>query len=210
MKTSEQIDKISPAIFGLQCALKPIARSKVVSVKGNKASYDFRYAPLDAIMEMLQPLMKDAGLMVVQAVDTDALTTRLMHTSGQWVESATFLNREHGSMQGFGGEVTYKRRYALSALLGIVSDDDNDVPKVTARGALTDAFDALSTRKQNMILDLAEIIKEKHSDGQEVAAYEEYQSLSDNEEVMALWSVLPSNVRSSIKRLAEADKAKRS
>jgi hypothetical protein len=133
-----------------------------------------------------------------------------MHTSGQWVESATFLNREHGSMQGFGGEVTYKRRYALSALLGIVSDDDNDVPKVTARGALTDAFDALSTRKQNMILDLAEIIKEKHSDGQEVAAYEEYQSLSDNEEVMALWSVLPSNVRSSIKRLAEADKAKRS
>lgn len=205
MQTSEQIDKLSTALFALQGKLEPITRSKVVKT----GKYEFRYAPLDAITEVLKPLMQAQGLMIAQAVDADVLTTRLMHTSGQWMQSETFLNREHASMQGFGGEVTYKRRYALSALLGIVSDEDTDVPKVTARGALTDAFDALSTRKQNMVLDLAEVIKEKHANGQEVSAYEEYQSLSDNEEIMALWSVLPSNVRSSIKKLAEADKAAR-
>lgn len=205
MQTSEQIEKISQALFTLQAALKPITRSKIVKT----GKYEFRYAPLDAIMDMLQPLMKESGLMVVQAVDADVLTTRLIHTSGQWLQSETHLNREHASMQGFGGEVTYKRRYALSALIGLVSDDDNDVPKVTARGALTDAFDALSTRKQNMVIDLAEVIKDKHSAGKEIAAYEEYLSLNDNEEIMALWSLLPSNVRSSIKKLAEADKTKR-
>jgi hypothetical protein len=205
MQTSQEIDKLSEALFGLQGKLKPITRSKVVKT----GKYEFRYAPLDAIMEMLAPLMQSAGLMVAQGVDADVLTTRLMHTSGQWMQSETFLNREHASMQGFGGEVTYKRRYALSALLGIVSDEDNDVPKVTARGALTDAMDSLSTRKQNMVTDLAEVIKEKHAEGHEIGAYEEYQSLTDNEEIMALWSLLPSNVRSSIKKLAEADKAAR-
>jgi len=202
MQTSQDIDKISAALFALQTKLEPIQRTKIVKT----GKYEFRYAPLDAITEMLKPLMQQAGLMVVQAVDADVLTTRLLHTSGQWLQSETFLNREHASMQGFGGEVTYKRRYALSALLGIVSDEDNDVPKVTARGALTDAMDALSTRKQNMITDLAEVIKEKHAEGQEISAYEEYRGLSDNEEIMALWSLLPSNVRSSIKRMAEADK----
>lgn len=203
MQTSPEIDQLSAALFTLQGKLKPITRSKVVKT----GKYEFRYAPLDSIMEMLTPLMQEAGLMLAQAVDADVLTTRLLHKSGQWMQSETHLNREHASMQGFGGEVTYKRRYAASALLGIVSDDDNDVPKVTARGALTDAMDGLSTRKQNMVIDLAEVIKEKHAAGDEVAAYEEYLGLSDNEEIMALWSLLPSQVRSSIKKLAEADKA---
>jgi hypothetical protein len=202
MKTSEQIDQITAALFVLQGELKPIARSKVVKT----GKYEFRYAPLDAIVETIVPLLQKARLVFVQAVDADVLTTRLLHESGQWIQSETLLNRDHANMQGFGGEVTYKKRYALSSLLGIVSDDDNDVPKITARGALTDAMDGLSTRKQNMIIDLAEVIKEKHSDGQEISAYEEYLALTDNEEIMALWSLLPSNVRSSIKKLAEADR----
>ena len=201
MKTSEQIDQITAALFVLQGELKPIARSKVVKT----GKYEFRYAPLDAIVETIVPLLQKARLVFVQAVDADVLTTRLLHESGQWIQSETLLNRDHANMQGFGGEVTYKKRYALSSLLGIVSDDDNDGPKITARGALTDAMDGLSTRKQNMIIDLAEVIKEKHSDGQEISAYEEYQALTDNEEIMALLSLLPSNVRSSIKKLAEAD-----
>jgi len=204
MQTSQDIDKLSAAIFAVQGELKPITRSKVVKT----GKYEFRYAPLDSIMEIITPMMQRAGLVLIQAVNADSLVTRLMHTSGQWIQAETLLNRDHANMQGFGGEITYKRRYALSALLGIVSDEDNDVPKVTARGALTDAMESLTTRKQNMVTDLAEIIKEKFSEGLEIAAYEEYKGLSDNEEIMALWSLLPSNVRSSIKRLVEADKQK--
>ncbi len=204
MKTSESTDKIYPAIFALQQELEPFTRSKVVKT----GKYEFRYAPLDAIMDGLKPLFNKNGLALLQSLDADALTSRLIHTSGQWVQSETFLNREHASMQGFGGEVTYKRRYALSALLGIVSDDDTDVPKITARGTLTDAMDGLSTRKQNMVTDVGEVIKEKFNAGQEIGAYEEYCAMTDQEERMALWGILPSNIRTAIKKMAEADRSK--
>lgn len=204
MQTSNDIDKISQALFELQTKLKPITRSKVVKT----GKYEFRYAPLDSIMEMLQPLMNGAGLMVCQAVDADVLTTRLLHTSGQWLQSETHLNKDHANMQGFGGEVTYKRRYALSALLGIVSDEDNDVPKITGRGACDEALAALPQRRQNFLMDLAEVIKEKHTDGNEWGAYEEYSSISDQEERVAIWAILPSNVRSAIKRQSESNKPK--
>lgn len=204
MQTSESIDKISPALFRLQSKLKPIVRTKVVKAQ----KYEFRYAPLDSIMEMLQPLMIEAELMVAQAVDADVLTTRILHTSGQWIQAETHLNRDHANMQGFGGEVTYKRRYALSALLGIVSDEDNDVPKVTGRGACEDALAALPQRRQNFLMDLAEIIKEKQKDGNAWGAFEEYSGLSDQEERVAIWAILPSDVRSSIKKLSEESRTK--
>lgn len=204
MKSSEQIELVAGSVFAVQGELKAVGRSK--EVKAGK--YSFKYAPLDAIVEYIVPILQKHGLLFMQAVNADVLTTRILHKSGQWIESETHLNRDHANMQGFGGEVTYKRRYALSALLGIVSDDDNDVPHITARGALTDAMEGLSTRKQNMIVDLAETIKDKFSQGLEVGAYEEYLGLKDNEEIMALWGLLPSNIRSSIKKLAEADKTK--
>lgn len=124
MKTSEQTDKVYAAVFAMQQALEPIERSKEVKT----GKYSFKYAPLDAIMEKIKPLFGAHQLALMQAVDADVLTTRLIHASGQWVESETHLNREHANMQGFGGEVTFKRRYALSALIGLVSDDDNDAP----------------------------------------------------------------------------------
>jgi ERF superfamily len=124
MRTSDSTKSIYGAIIALQADMTTITRSKEVKT----GKYSFKYAPLDSIMEMLKPLFKTHGLAVIQGIDEVSLTTRLVHTSGEWVESATCLNRDHANMQGFGGEVTYKRRYALSALIGLVSDDDNDAP----------------------------------------------------------------------------------
>lgn len=199
MKTSEQIDKLTPAIFALQGRLKPVGRSKVVKT----GKYEFRYAPLDSIMEYITPIMQAEKLVLLQAVNQDVLTTRIMHESGQWIESATHLNRDHANMQGFGGEVTYKRRYALSALIGLVSDDDNDAPRHSATQGV---IDGLSQRRQNLLIDVAEIIKEKFADGNEWGCYEEYLGVTDQEEKVALWSLLPSNVRTSIKKTGETER----
>ena len=199
MKTSESIDKIIVAILGLQGDLKPVPRTKVVKIK----SFEFRYAPLDAIFEYAIPLMQKYNLAFVQAVDESTINTRIMHESGQWIESNTFLNREHANMQGFGGEITYKRRYAFCSLLGIVSDDDVDAPRHRPTG---DSFENLTPRRQNFIADLAEIIKEKAKDANEYGAYEEYSGVTDQEERIALWSLLPSDVRSMLKKLNEAEK----
>ncbi len=154
MKTSESTAAIYPAIITLQSQMTTIKRDKTVST----GKYKFNYAPLDSIMETIKPLLIAQGLAVVQAVDADTLSTRLIHTSGEWIESETFLNREHASMQGFGGEVTYKRRYALSALIGLVSDDDNDAPaakKGPVIGALSGIGDDLPEDWKTWLRDLA-------------------------------------------------------
>lgn len=198
MKTSESVDQIYQAVFELQQELEPIRRDKVVKT----GKYEFRYAPLDSIMEKLKPLFIKSGLAIVQAVDRDCLSTRLIHRSGQWIESETFLNTDHANMQGFGGEVTYKRRYALSALLGIVADEDNDVPRISAtKGAL----ETLTAKRQSVLTDLAEYIKEKHAEGNEWGAYEEYVQIQDQEERIALWSLLPSQVRTSLTKLNKTE-----
>lgn len=136
MKTSEQTDKIYPAIIAVQKGLEPVKREK--TVKSGK--FSFKYAPLDAITELLKPLFIANGLGCVQAVDETTLTTRLIHTSGQWIQSDTFLNKEQASMQAFGSEVTYKRRYALSSLIGVVPDEDTDgnLPDGQQRSGVTD------------------------------------------------------------------------
>lgn len=199
VKTSETVDQIYASIIQLQQDLEPVKRDKIVKT----GKYEFRYAPLDSIMDKLKPLFKSSGLALVQAVDKDCLTTRLIHTSGQWIESETFLNQDHANMQGFGGEVTYKRRYALSSLLGIVSDDDNDVPRISAtKGVL----ETLSPRRQTVLADIAEYIKEKHAEGNEWGAYEEYVQISDQDERMALWSLIPSQVRTTLTKLNKSER----
>lgn len=202
MNTSEKTDLIIPAFIKFQAAVKPIKRDKEVKV--NK--FSFKYAPLDTIMETIVPVLQSHGLAIMQSVDMDFLSTRLVHDSGQWLESCTFLNREHANMQGFGGEITYKRRYAMSALLGLVSDDDNDAPPVPRNSPTAGFFEQLSPRRQSYIADLAEIIKEKHADGNEWGAFEDYETITDGEEKVAIWSLLPSGVRSNLKKLNEAKK----
>ena len=201
MKTSESINTISGALVSFQAKLQPITRSKVVKT----GKYEFRYAPLDAIMDHVRALLWDNGLAITQAIDNDSITTRLVHTSGEWMESCTYLNREQASMQQFGGEVTYKRRYALCALLGIVPDDDQDAPR---HKPVDGVLQGLTPRRQSYVTELSEIIKEKIADGDEYGAYEDYATVDDNEEKVALWSLLPSEVRSTIKKQGQALKGK--
>ena len=56
-----------------------------------------------------------------------ALTTRLVHTSGQWIEATVelFLSRE--TPQGEGSALTYARRYGFCGVLNIAADEDDDV-----------------------------------------------------------------------------------
>jgi len=201
MKTSEATADLFEAMFAMQQELEPIQRTKVVKT----GKYEFKYAPLDHILDKLKPILKKHGLAFVQSLDADALATRVFHKSGQWIESNTFLNREHANMQGFGSEATYKRRYALCTLLGIVADEDNDapIPKVKGNGAAFEEMEWLTPRRQAFLADLAEIIKEKHADGNEWGAYEEYDGLTSQEERTAIWSLLPSQVRSSIKKIGQ-------
>lgn len=199
MKTSESTAAIYPAIITLQSQMTTIKRDKTVST----GKYKFNYAPLDSIMETIKPLLIAQGLAVVQAVDADTLSTRLIHTSGEWIESETFLNREHASMQGFGGEVTYKRRYALSALIGLVSDDDNDAgnsKKGFQAGPRTGIGADLPEDWKIYLSDLADDVSSRVNAGRVTQAIELIDDAQlDDDQRIFLEDKLDSKIRSAIK-----------
>lgn len=201
MKTSEQIDKITPAFIAMQDKLLPIVRRKEVKT----GKYSYKYAPLDDVVELLKPLMREHGFGYTQPVDKDCVTTRLLHISGQWFESETHLHQDHASMQQMGGEISFLRRYALASIVGLVSEDDTDaqVPRISAtKGAL----DNLPPKRQSMITDIAAYIVEKFDEGDEYGAYEEACNVTEQDEKIALWSLLPSKVRTCMTKLGKAER----
>jgi len=93
--------------------------------------YRSKYAPLQDVLNTVRPLLSKHGLSVVQSPAGDgeliSITTLLLHESGEWIEfDPLVLKAEKVTPQGAGSMITYGRRYALSAVLGISSEDDDD------------------------------------------------------------------------------------
>jgi hypothetical protein len=90
-----------------------------------------RYAPLSTVVEVTQPILAKHGLAVSQHPTTlpsgePALTTHLIHASGQQLVSTMQLFAAKQDPQGQGAAITYARRFAYMAVLGLVADDDDD------------------------------------------------------------------------------------
>jgi len=130
MRESADIAKIAPALVRAQAAMESPPRNRSVQVRTQAGSYTFRYATLDKITDMTRGALAENGLCVLQPiVNTErgaALVTRLLHESGQWMECEIALPALGNSPQAFGSIVTYVRRYAISALLNISADEDDD------------------------------------------------------------------------------------
>lgn len=117
---------LAAALAKAQGSFAPVKRDKTVTVKTKTGgSYSFSYAPLDTILEAVRQPLADNGLVVVQLLDDDDLVTSLLHESGAVLSGRVSLPRTD-DIQGFGSAITYLRRYAIQALLGIAAEDDDD------------------------------------------------------------------------------------
>jgi len=89
-----------------------------------------KYAPLDAIIDATRPILAKHGLAVIQQPlfmeGTAGVDTTIVHKSGYSTTSTLLLPLKDQSPQGVGSAITYARRYALAAVLGIASEDDDD------------------------------------------------------------------------------------
>lgn len=110
------------------------------------SGFSYKYADLPAILETINPLLKKNGLGFTQLINGTKIKTILFHVeSGETIESETdmpvdslvfeendkkkFVLRGFEGMnkaQAIGSLITYFRRYALSSLLGLVTDKDTD------------------------------------------------------------------------------------
>jgi hypothetical protein len=129
--SSETTATLCAALVAAQGALKPIAKD------GNNPAFRSRYATLDGIMETVRPALAAQGLAVVQGVvhpETGEggrlvgimVETRLVHTSGEWLASVVPVPVAKGDAHGLGSALSYGRRYGLSALLALSTDEDDD------------------------------------------------------------------------------------
>ena len=124
MNQSESIETLAAALAKAQGIIANPAFDAV------NPHYKNRYATLGAHIEAVRGAFPANGLSVVQAIETPerdrvSLTTRILHSSGQWIES-TVSASTGAKVQEIGSTVTYLRRYALAAIVGIVGEEDDD------------------------------------------------------------------------------------
>lgn len=121
--TSEAIDQISTALAKAQ------ARISTVGKDAKNPHFKSQYATLAAVREAAIPALNDHGISVLQFPGyldgRVTLTTRLLHTGGQWIDSTCSAKSVKDDAQGFGSVVTYLRRYSLAAITGLAQDDDD-------------------------------------------------------------------------------------
>lgn len=125
IQTSEQIKTIAAALSAFQAEMPPVSFDSVNPFLGNK------YASLGQIVRTAQPHLTANGLVAMQFPVDGGLCTRLVHTSGEWMQAfmpypASDGEKGKSSSQLLGSMITYMRRYALVSILGIVADEDND------------------------------------------------------------------------------------
>ena len=95
-------------------------------------AYGYKYADLPAILEVINPLLKEYGLGFTQIINGTTLQTIVFHVeSGEQIESNIDIPqgvslKGMNEFQVLGSAITYLRRYALSSMLGLVTDKDID------------------------------------------------------------------------------------
>jgi hypothetical protein len=118
METSPEIKNIAKALKEFQASAPNIS-------KDADANYG-RYATLGNVIETTRADLAANGLSFSQIPDGDGLTTIIMHETGEWIRATARMMLDKQTPQGQGSAITYMRRYALSAALGIATEDDDD------------------------------------------------------------------------------------
>jgi hypothetical protein len=114
---------LAAALSKAQAAFPQILRDKEVDSR----SYKFKYAPLDAVLAAVREPLSQNGLAIAQILDGDDLVTLLLHEGGGRLEGRAPLPYKNGdTIQALGSAITYMRRYALQAILGIAAEEDDD------------------------------------------------------------------------------------
>jgi hypothetical protein len=126
MQKSDSLDMLGQAMADAQPAVK-------TAIMGStNPFFKSKYADLGAVWDAIREALKSKGLSIVQMPDAlgsdPALTTILLHESGQWI-SGTYplvVSSKDETAQGYGSAMTYARRYGLAAVMGVIADEDDD------------------------------------------------------------------------------------
>ena len=123
---SNDITQLAKAMLAVQKQLAPVTKDATNPFTRS------RYATLNAVVDACKTALLDNGIWFTQITvpsepGTIALLTKLTHAeTGQFQAALTVLPLQKPDCQGAGSAITYARRYALTAMLGMVTEDDDD------------------------------------------------------------------------------------
>lgn len=127
---SAEIGKLTEALSKFQGSVQQPKLNKSVTVRTKEGgSYKFQYADLGACVAAAAPKLQENGLAIIQTIQGQTLVTTLSHSSGEFINSQMPLHQQtlfSASFQSIGSMITYMKRYAYCAILGLVADDDDD------------------------------------------------------------------------------------
>ena len=205
MKQSESITDLATALCLAQAEMGGAIKDS------NNPFFKSSYADLTSVIKVIKEPFAKWGLSFVQLPVTSAggngvgVSTMLMHKSGQWLQGEYLLPMDKVTPQGAGSAITYARRYALQALVGIPSvDDDSElamfsfdrnedktvVIDMTLEG-LSETVSAPPAKRvsKKLMQDLMALVIESEATGEHTMMNEALAELDENEK-QKLWSQL--------------------
>lgn len=124
MTHSDTINELAAALAKAQAAIKGAVKDST------NPHFKNDYADLASVWDACREPLTKQGLSVAQSAESNGdggfgVTTMLLHTSGQWMSGTLFLRPMKDDPQGAGSALTYARRYALAAMVGVAPADDD-------------------------------------------------------------------------------------
>jgi hypothetical protein len=126
MIKSEQINELAAALSKAQSVIKGAVKD------ANNPFFKSQYADLTSVWDACREALTKNGLSVIQCPEQSdpggiAIETTLLHSSGQFITSRYVMPVKNSTdAQAVGSAITYARRYALSAMVGVAPADDDD------------------------------------------------------------------------------------
>lgn len=164
MNKSESISELSKALAKFQENVKQPLKDK------NNPFFKSKYVPLENVVEAITQEAPEHGLSFVQwALNDDTgrvgVATMLMHESGEFIEfDPVHMKADKETAQGAGALITYLKRYALSAVFGITSDQDDDGNGASGNKAVKSATQAEVGNLKKEIIAFSNLMKEQGKD----------------------------------------------
>ena len=138
MEMSATISELAKALCKAQGKMKHAIKD------ANNPFFRSKYADLASVVEASRPALVENGLSIVQFTEGNVLHTMLLHSSGEWIRGHIELKPmrqvkdagwvESHDPQSYGSCITYARRYAMAAITGVATEDD-DSNAATGRAA---------------------------------------------------------------------------
>lgn len=125
MKKSETIGELAKALSAFQAEVKQPVKDKV------NPFFKSKYVDLGSVVESITNVAGKHGLSFIQyPINQETkvgVVTIMLHSSGEYIESEpVFATPVKQDAQATGSVITYLKRYSLSAMFGITSDEDDD------------------------------------------------------------------------------------